>query len=74
MRRFNISMIDLMTVLLLTVMALISSEGRPARRSGDVDQAFVMISGEIISEHGKLESVVWKEARNPVAELNVTTQ
>lgn len=54
-------MIDLMTVLLLTVMALIARDGRPAKPVGVVERAFVMVSGEVIAAPNGLQSAAWRD-------------
>lgn len=69
MDRFGICMIDLMTVLLLTVMALIAEESRQAKPIGVVEEAFVMVSGEVVAAQNNLQSAEWRDGDSSIVRL-----
>ncbi|NQV27100.1 MAG: hypothetical protein HQ518_22355 [Rhodopirellula sp.] len=56
MGRFTIFMLDLMTVLLLTVIVLIAEEKETSVPAGDVDLGFVSLSARVTAAPGDLDS------------------
>lgn len=68
--RFTTSLVDLMTVLFLTVIALIADQRQPSPPAGDVRDPFVLISGTVTANRNVISSFVWKEEGNPIANLD----